>query len=98
MAFSRNSQSPFKEAARSASSKDPNFQWYMSLTTLDLGTVKMIRKATDVHFICLMISAQFGALRRLMVETKKESELPEFLWIGSSLPWPSHPHALTNHW
>lgn len=102
MAFSRNSQSPFKKAARACSSavEKPSDaqQWFMSLATFDLNTVKLIRKATDSHFICLMISAQFGALRRLMLETQVEQELPEYLWIGSSLPWPNHPHALTNHW
>lgn len=70
----------------------------MSFSTLNLSQIKSIRKAADSHFICVMIAAQFGALRKLMLETKQDSELPEFLWIGSSLPWPGHPHSLTNHW
>lgn len=95
LAFSRNSQSPYTTVLQSAPKPHP---WNMSFATLDLNTVKKIRKATDTHFVCLMISAQFGAMRRLLLETKSEKELPEFLWVGSSLPWPQHPRKLTNHW
>ncbi|CAL8102881.1 unnamed protein product [Orchesella dallaii] len=95
-AFSRDSQSPYKKLASSIKSKPQ--PWLMSFATLDLNTVKMIRKATDTRFICLMVAAQFGALRKLLLETMSEKELPENLWIGSSLAWPNHPLHLTNHW
>ncbi|ODN03602.1 hypothetical protein Ocin01_03093 [Orchesella cincta] len=95
-AFSRDSQTPYKKLSRSLKSKPQ--KWLMSFATLDLQTVKMIRKATDTHFICLMLAAQFGALRKLLLESMSESELPENLWIGSSLAWPNHPLSFTNHW
>lgn len=100
--LSRESQSPFKNyvlASSPTSNKtSESQQWYISLETWDLKTLETIQKASGSHFTCLMISAQFGALRRHLLETKRLEELPEFLWIGSSLAWPNHPKTFTNHW
>lgn len=100
LVFPRRNQSPFSHSSRMATLGKPIGQpqeWLMSFVTLNLKSIKMIRRATDCHFVCLIISAQFGALRKLLLETRKESELPEYLWTGCSLPWPNHPQSLTNH-
>lgn len=100
--FSRTSRSPFKNLVPTgisfADSSTEKMEWFASFASLDLESLKVIRRATDSHFVCLMITAQLGALRRLMLETMHDSELPKYLWIGSSLPLPNHPHILTNHW
>jgi len=74
-------------------------QWFISLATLDLGDIKKLRRKTSSHFVVLLMSLMVGALRRKLLETKEESEIPDFIWTANSLPWPNHPqNSLVNHW
>lgn len=83
------------------------YRWTMAFTRLDLSIIKEIRRKYNVHFAAVLLAIIGGTIRRYLLETKEESELPEFTTMAITLPWPSHPskqnsslesEKLCNHW
>jgi len=78
-----------------------NTEILYSFFTLDLESVKRVRRRTGAHVISILLTLLGGVLRRLLIEQRgqKEAELPDHIYTAHSLPWPSHPrNKLCNEW
>ncbi|CAL8149345.1 unnamed protein product [Orchesella dallaii] len=76
--------------------------WLISFITLDLETVKQIRRVTNTHFVSVLMSIQIGALKKLLQEIKPDLPNTNKTYIGHSMGWPDHPvvkngGGMTNH-
>lgn len=73
---------------------DSKDNWLISFGTLDLETVKQIRRVTQTNFVTVLMSIQVGALKRMMKElVKSQQDLISIqeTYIGHSMGWPYHP-------
>lgn len=70
-------------------------KWLISFCTLDLETVKGIRRATRTNFVSVLMSIQIGALRSFLKEINPNSsvlkQVPLETFLGHSMGWPKHP-------
>ncbi|ODN04839.1 hypothetical protein Ocin01_01837 [Orchesella cincta] len=77
--------------------------WLISFCTLDLETVKQIRRVTRTNFVSVLMSIQMGALKKLLREIKPETtDNIGNTYMGHSMGWPDHPvpqsgGGMTNH-
>jgi len=81
-----------------------NPKMFLSFATLDLETVKKIKKLGKCHFNTILGVVQVDALRKLFLESGRVNsakELPSNIYISSAGPWPRHPvmtgKGLGNH-
>lgn len=75
---------------------EKNSEWMMSLTRLDLGMVKRIKRhvgGSGVHFNTVLGSVVAGALKRWCLEEGGVTidKLPEKVWLPNPVGWPGHP-------
>lgn len=82
-------------------------EWMVSFSSFPLDKLKQVRKTHGVHMASVNLTIISGAMREFLKNQMEVNDIPEFIKVGNTLPWPRHPSRdqmvpnsdkMCNHW